>query len=117
MKITLYHNPRCSKSRAALALLQEAGCDVEVVEYLKTPLSAAELQALLKCLGLGAHDLMRTGESLYKELSLTSDTDPAALIEAMAAHPILMERPVAVAGRRAVIGRPPERVQTLLQEG
>ncbi len=115
MPIRLYHNPRCSKSREALALLRERGVQPQVVEYLKQPLSAAQIERLLLQLGLEPRALMRRGEAVYKELNLD---DPAlsrkALIDAMAQQPILIERPIAVRGERAVIGRPPERVLDLL---
>lgn len=115
MAVTIYHNPRCSKSRQALALLREKGAAPEIVEYLKTPPDAATLQSLLKQLGLSARDVLRTGEAAYKELGLD---DPAKsedeLIAAIAANPILLERPIVVTGGRAVIGRPPEAVLTLI---
>jgi arsenate reductase len=111
----LYHNTRCSKSRGALALLNERGIDPEVVYYLETPPSPAELRELLRMLGTGARGLLRTGEPEYAELGLG---DPSlgedALVAAMAAHPALIERPVFVHGGRAVIGRPPERVLEIL---
>ncbi len=115
MTITLYHNPRCSKSRAALALLQERGAEVKVIEYLKTPPGAAVLRKLLKRLGLNARDVLRKGEAAYRELRLGRDSiTESELIAAIADHPILLERPIAVAGERAVVGRPPERVLELL---
>lgn len=111
----LYHNTRCSKSRGALELLQARGLQPELVYYLETPPSPAELRELLAMLGTGARGLLRTGEPEYAELNLD---DPAcgedALIDAMAMHPKLIERPVFVHGGRAVIGRPPERVLELL---
>jgi arsenate reductase len=111
----LYHNTRCSKSRGALDLLNQRGVEPEVVYYLETPPSPAELRELLRMLGIGARGLLRTGEPEYAALELD---DPAlgddALIAAMAAHPKLIERPVFVNGGRAVIGRPPERVLELL---
>lgn len=111
----LYHNPRCSKSRAALQLLTERGVTPEVVEYLKTPPDEDTLRALLAKLGLSPRELMRRGEPDYKEGKLD---DPALsdddLIRAMAANPRLIERPILVADERAVIGRPPERVLELL---
>ena len=111
----LYHNTRCSKSRGALELLNARGVDPDIVYYLETPPSPAELRELLRMLGTGARGLLRTGEPEYAELGLG---DPSlgedALIAAMAAHPKLIERPVFVHGRRAVIGRPPERVLELL---
>lgn len=117
MTITLWHNPRCSKSRAALALLQERGQAPRVVEYLKTPPDATRIRATLKRLALPARALLRTGEAAYADLGLAdkglSDT---ALIEAMAAHPALIERPIAIRGDHAVIGRPPERVLELLDD-
>ena len=115
MPIRLLHNPRCSKSREALALLRERGVEPDVVEYLKQPLTTAELDALLKRLGMGPRQLMRKGEAVYKELGLD---DPAltraALIAAMVENPILIERPIATDGTRAVVGRPPEKVLELL---
>ncbi|MGH8226236.1 MAG: arsenate reductase (glutaredoxin) [Gammaproteobacteria bacterium] len=115
VSITLYHNPRCSKSRAALALLQERGAEVKVIEYLKMPPDAAALRKLLKRLGLNARDVLRKGEAPYRELGLGRDSiTDAELVAAIADHPILLERPIAVAGERAVVGRPPERVLELL---
>lgn len=113
--LTLYHNPRCSKSRGALELLEARGLAPTVVRYLETPLSAGELQTLLSKLGIGARQLLRTGEDEYKTLSLAdSSLSEAQLIAAMAAHPKLIERPILVAGNKAVIGRPPEKVLELL---
>ncbi|EHK72198.1 MULTISPECIES: arsenate reductase (glutaredoxin) [Pseudomonas] len=115
-EIVLYHNPRCSKSRAALELLQSRELAVSVVPYLETPPDAATLRALLAKLGLEARQLLRTGEDAYRELNLADPAlDDAALIAAMAAHPKLIERPIAVRGERAVVGRPPERVLEILQ--
>ncbi len=115
MPITLYHNPRCSKSRAALALLREHNVEPTIVEYLKTPPGEAALRALLTKLGLNVRDVIRKGEAPYKELGLGRDSvTDVELIAAITAHPILLERPIAVAGERAVIGRPPERVLELL---
>jgi arsenate reductase len=111
----LYHNTRCSKSRGALELLNARGIEPELVYYLETPPSPAELRELLRMLGIGARGLLRTGEPEYAELGLD---DPSlgedALLDAMTAHPKLIERPVFVHGGRAVIGRPPERVLELL---
>lgn len=112
--ITLYHNPRCSKSRAALTLLQERGADVTVVEYLETPLTRAQLEALVKQLGIAPEGLVRKGEEVSKTHYAGRDMTDNDWLDAMAAHPVLMERPVAVKGRRAVIGRPPENVLALL---
>ncbi|MGH8074946.1 MAG: arsenate reductase (glutaredoxin) [Lysobacter sp.] len=111
----LYHNPRCSKSRGTLELLRERGIEPQVIAYLDTPPSAGELRQLLAMLDLPARELLRTGETEYTELGLadTSKTDDE-LIDAMANHPRLIERPIFVHGGRAVIGRPPERVLDLL---
>lgn len=111
----LYHNPRCSKSRDALALLRARGVEPELVAYLDQPPSPAELRELLDMLDLPARALLRTGEAEYAELGLDDETlSDAALIAAMAAHPHLIERPIFVHTGRAVIGRPPERVLELL---
>ncbi|HJU49876.1 MAG TPA: arsenate reductase (glutaredoxin) [Pseudogulbenkiania sp.] len=113
--IRLYHNPRCSKSREALKLLQDAGADVETVDYLKTPPSAEELDRLLTLLKLEPRELMRQKEDEYQALHLDDVTlERRHLIAAMVDHPRLIERPIAVQGEQAVIGRPPERVLTLL---
>ncbi len=111
----LYHNPRCSKSRGALELLRERGIEPEIVAYLDTPPSPAELRGLLKALGLPARALLRTGEDEYAALNLGDESLPeSALIDAMSAHPRLIERPIFVHGGRAIVGRPPERVLALL---
>jgi arsenate reductase len=115
MTVTIYHNPRCSKSRQTLALLEERGISPRVVDYLKTPPSAAELKAILKKLGLRPRDLMRKGEPRYAELGLKErDLDDDALIALMVANPILIERPIVVSGGKAAIGRPPESVLEIL---
>ena len=116
MSVTIYHNPSCSKSRAALALLEERGIEPEIIEYLKTPPSAPELKAILKKLGLKPRGLLRKGEPRYAELGLKDrDLDDNALIALMAANPILIERPILVTGDgRAVLGRPPEAIEALL---
>ncbi|HYQ38276.1 MAG TPA: arsenate reductase (glutaredoxin), partial [Pseudomonas sp.] len=113
--MTLYHNPRCSKSRGALELLEARGLAPRVVRYLDTPPSAAELRALLAKLGYGARQLLRSGEEEYQTLNLADPAlDDDALIAAMVAHPRLIERPILVVGDKAVVGRPPERVLELL---
>ncbi len=113
--MTLYHNPRCSKSRGALELLEARGLQPQVVRYLETPPSAAELRALLARLGYGARQLLRSGEEEYQTLGLADPAlDDEALIAAMVAHPRLIERPILVVGDKAVVGRPPERVLELL---
>ncbi|MEW9796979.1 arsenate reductase (glutaredoxin) [Alteromonas sp. CYL-A6] len=114
--ITLLHNPRCSKSRQALALLQEKGIEPEVVEYLKTPLDKNELKALFAKLGLtSVTEMMRTKEAEFREAGLDSpDTTDEDRFAAMATFPKLMERPVAIRGNSARIGRPPENILELL---
>ncbi|MBJ9977186.1 arsenate reductase (glutaredoxin) [Pseudomonas sp. S75] len=114
-ELTLYHNPRCSKSRGALELLEARGLTPTVVRYLETPPDAATLRSLLAKLGIGARQLLRSGEDEYKALNLADETlGDAQLIEAMVDHPKLIERPILVAGDQAVIGRPPERVLEIL---
>ncbi|ATD67332.1 MULTISPECIES: arsenate reductase (glutaredoxin) [Luteimonas] len=111
----LFHNPRCSKSRAALALLGMRGITPRLVRYLDTPPGADALRLLLRRLELPARDLLRSGEAAYAALGLNDPAlDEDAIIDAMAAHPELIERPVLVRGERAVIGRPTERLLTLL---
>ncbi|MDW3204905.1 MAG: arsenate reductase (glutaredoxin) [Alphaproteobacteria bacterium] len=111
MSVSIYHNPRCSKSRQTLGLLQEKGIEPEIVLYLETPPDAATIRALVARLGLAsARDLMRRGETVYKELGLKDVTDEDALIQAMADNPILIERPIVLNGDKARIGRPPEGV-------
>ncbi|MGV8838386.1 arsenate reductase (glutaredoxin) [Cellvibrio sp.] len=113
--VTLYHNPRCSKSREALNLLREQGQEPEVVLYLETPPNAKTLKALLSKLGIGARDLLRKGEDAYKELNLADEKlSEAALIKAMVENPKLIERPIAINGNKAVIGRPPENVLQII---
>jgi arsenate reductase len=113
--LILYHNPRCSKSRGALELLEARGLAPVVVRYLETPLNAAEIQALLGKLGIGARQLLRRGEDEYSALGLADEQlGEARLIEAMASHPKLIERPILVVGDKALIGRPPEKVLELL---
>lgn len=114
MAPVIYHNPRCSKSRQTLALLQEKGIEPAIIEYLKTPPDAATLRDLLKKLGIPAKALLRKGEDPYKELGLKDVEDEAALIAAMVAHPVLIERPIVVNGAKAAIGRPPESVLDIL---
>ncbi|HZP09327.1 arsenate reductase (glutaredoxin) [Methyloceanibacter sp.] len=113
--VTIYHNPRCSKSRQTLALLEARGVEPNVVDYLKDPPSAAELKAILKKLGMRPRDLIRRGEARYAELGLEdralSDDE---LISLMVANPILIERPIVISGKKAAIGRPPENVLEIL---
>jgi arsenate reductase len=115
MTITIYHNPRCSKSRATLELLGARGVKPEVIEYLKSPPSAAELKAILKKLGMKPRDLIRKGEPLYAELDLKErELSDDQLIALMVKNPILIERPIVVSGSKAAIGRPPEKVLEIL---
>jgi len=114
MTFTIYHNPRCSKSRQTLALLEAAGETPTVRLYLDTPVTHAELIELLKQLGFeDPRKLMRTGETLYKELGLKTEMDGNRLVAAMLAHPKLIERPIVTDGKRSVLGRPPENVKAL----
>lgn len=113
--LTLYHNPRCSKSRSALQILEERGLTPTIVRYLETPPSADELTALLRKLDMPARSLLRTGEEEYKALNLADATlTEQQLIDAMATNPKLIERPILIAGDRAIVGRPPERVLEIL---
>jgi arsenate reductase len=115
----IYHNPRCSKSRQALALIRERGIEPSIelyLLYLETPPSAAALAALLAKLGLNARQLLRSGEDLYKTLGLANSAlSEKDLIAAMVEHPKLIERPIVVHGDKAIIGRPPELVLEILQ--
>lgn len=113
--IRIYHNNRCSKSRSALALLEEQGKPFEVIHYLETPPTAAELKALLSQLGITARQLLRTGEDEYRELKLDDPSlDEQTLIAAMVKHPRLIERPIVVANGKVVIARPPEKLLDIL---
>jgi arsenate reductase len=115
MAITIFHNPRCSKSRATLALLQERGLEPDIRLYLEDPPDAAELRAILDRLGMSARELLRKGEAEYREQGLADQTlGEQELIGAMAATPRLIERPIVIAGKRAAIGRPPESVLDIL---
>lgn len=114
--IAIYHNPRCSKSRETLKLLEDAGIEPEVILYLETPPTVATLQDLLKKLGFSsARQLMRKGEEIYKELSLVDKSlSEAQLLQAMAENPKLIERPIVLANGKARLGRPPEQVKDIL---
>lgn len=115
MTVTIFHNSRCSKSRATLALLRDKGIEPKIVEYLETPPSEKELADILAKLGMGPRDILRKGEKIYKQLELAdADLPDNALITAMAGHPILIERPIVVNGDKAAIGRPPENVLGVL---
>jgi arsenate reductase len=111
MTVTIYHNPRCSKSRQALELLRENNVEPDIVEYLKTPPTVSELDAILRMLAKEPRELMRRKESVYRDLALDDESlDRHSLLQAMVEHPILIERPIAVADDRAALGRPPEKV-------
>lgn len=115
-EVTIYHNPRCSKSRQTLQLLQESGYEPHIVEYLKEPLSIDDLKTIIRQLGfMSARELMRSKEDEFKALKLNEEHDETKLIEAMIAHPRLIERPIVVADNRARLGRPPEAVMTLFE--
>ena len=113
-KVCIYHNPRCSKSRQALGLLEQQGEELEVIKYIETPPDSATLSALLQQLGLSARELMRKGEDTYKELKLDNpDLSEAELVQAMADYPRLIERPIVIRDGKAIIARPPEKVLEL----
>ena len=115
-RVTIYHNPRCSKSRETLTLLQEQGIEPQIIQYLDTPPDAATLKTLLKDLGFSsARQLMRHKEDIYKELNLADESlTEDQLIDAMVNHPKLIERPNVVKGKKARIGRPPEQILEIL---
>jgi arsenate reductase (glutaredoxin) len=111
----ILHNPRCSKSRETLAILESKGISPEIILYLEDAPTVEQITSLLKKLGATARDIMRTGEEAYKELKLAdAATTERQLIDAMAAHPRLIERPIVIKGDKAIIGRPPERVLELI---
>lgn len=114
-KITIYHNPRCSKSRQTLAILEEHGINPEIILYLETPPDAATLKSLLKKLGKKPRDILRKSEDAYKDKGLGDSTlSDDDLIQAMLDEPKLIERPIIVSGQQAVLGRPPENVLALI---
>jgi arsenate reductase len=113
-KVRIYHNPKCTKSRETLALLRDNGVEPEIVEYLKTPPTAAEVDELIGKLKVEPHAILRTKEEPYKRLKLSPKSSLAAVAKAVAAEPILLERPIVVVGKRAAIGRPPESVLEIL---
>ncbi len=116
MTIRIFHNPRCSKSRATLTLLQEQGIEPEITLYLESPPDAGELRIILDKLGMNPRDLMRTGETEFKEQGLDDESlTEDELINAMVATPRLIQRPIVLAGDRAAMGRPPESVLAILQ--
>jgi arsenate reductase len=113
--VSIYHNPRCSKSRQTLALLEENGISPDIILYLETPPTADELTAVIAKLGLSTRDIMRTGEDAYKENALkNSDLTDEQLLAAMIKFPKLIQRPIVIKGNKAAIGRPPESVLEIL---
>lgn len=113
-KVTIWHNPKCSKSRQALEIVEQNGCEKEVVKYLEVTPSKDQLKNVLKMLGISPRELMRTKEDLYKELDLKNETNDEKLIDAMVQNPKLIERPIIIKGDKAVIARPPEKALELL---
>ena len=112
--LTIYHNPRCRKSREALQIIEENGTAVEVVEYLKTPLSKDQLKEVVDKLAIKPQELIRRGEAIFKEQFKGKELSDDEWLQAMADHPKLMERPIVVKGDKAVVGRPPESVKELI---
>ena len=112
--LRIYHNKRCSKSRAACQLIAEKGVDAEIIDYLATPPSREELLDLLRKLGMKPEQLVRRGEAVFKEHYAGRSLSDDEWLDALTAHPILIERPIVVRGERAVLGRPPEKVLELL---
>ena len=112
--MVIYHNPGCSKSRQTLQLCEEAGSEIEVVEYLKTPLDEVILRDLLNKLDKPVHEVVRTKEEVYSQLNLSSESTEEEIIAAIIKYPVLLERPIVVKDDKAVIGRPPENVKALL---
>lgn len=113
-EITIWHNPKCSKSREALAILEENECEKEVVKYLEKSPDESKIKTVLKILGITPRELMRTKEDIYKELNLKDENNDEVLISAMAKHPKLIERPIIIKGDRAIIGRPSEKIAEFL---
>jgi len=115
MSITVYHNPRCSKSRKALELIRQQGEEPLIIEYLKTPPSREQFKETLRLLGIGPRALLRRGEEEYSALNLDNpELSDEAIIDAMLAHPKLIERPIVIHNGKAIIGRPPERILEIL---
>jgi arsenate reductase len=113
-RVVIYHNPRCSKSRQTLKLLEDRGITPEVVLYLETPPSQKQVLDLIRKLGIEPHAVLRPSEPAYKELGLGPDSTPAEIARAVSEQPILLERPIVVIGEQARFGRPPESVLSLL---
>lgn len=113
-KVTIWHNPRCSKSREALSILESEGCEKDIIKYLELSPDKTQIKNILKMLGLSARELMRVKEDIYKELNLKEEQDEEKLIEAMAQHPKLIERPIVIKGDKAIIARPASLVTDFL---
>ncbi|DAB29725.1 MAG TPA: arsenate reductase (glutaredoxin) [Sulfurimonas sp. UBA12504] len=114
-EITIWHNPKCLKSREAIAILNASGCESKIVKYLETSQNTQEIKKVMKMLGINARELMRTKEELYKELKLGEEQNEERLIEAMVQNPKLIERPLIIKGNKAIIGRPPSLIVDFLK--
>ena len=114
--ITIWHNPRCSKSREAMKILQENNCEAEIIKYLEVKPDETQIKTILKMLGITPRELMRQKEDIYKELKLKEETDDSKLIMAMAQNPKLIERPIIIKDTHAIIGRPTERIVEFLNK-
>ena len=113
-KVTIWHNPRCSKSREALSLLEQHECEKDIIKYLESSPDKEQIKVVLKMLGVTPRELMRTKEDIYKELELQKEQNEEKLIEAMVLHPKLIERPIIIKGEKAIIARPPSLVEQFL---
>ena len=114
--VTIWHNPRCSKSREAVQILEQNNCEIEIIKYLETPPTKDEITTALTMLGMNPKELMRTKEDIFSELRLREEYDYDTLVDAMVAHPILIERPVIFKDDRAIIGRPTEIIAKFITE-
>ena len=114
-EITIWHNPKCSKSSEAMEIVQDNRCEAKVVKYLEAAPDKNQIKTVLKMLGISPRELMRTKEDIYKELKLEDEKNDEALIDAMANHPKLIERPIIIKGDRAIIGRPVEKIAEFLR--
>ena len=116
MAVVIYHNPRCTKSRQTLQLLEKRGLEFKIVDYLRTPPDASELRKILNVLQLAPREIMRKNEPEYRQLGLDNpDLSDAGLIRALQEHPRLIERPIVISGNKAAIGRPPENILKILE--
>ena len=114
--VTIWHNPECSKSRAAMEILEKNNCKTEIVKYLEVTPDTAQIKTILKMLGITPRELMRQKEDIYKEMKLKEETDENKLITAMAQNPKLIERPIIIKDGHAIIGRPTERIAEFLEQ-